>query len=68
MLQLTCDLKSLIMSCNVIMQFLFPVAVLALLQFNRPIRLTQCCTQFKSPGVTILCVLNLNYNAHGIHI
>ena len=29
---------------------------------NRPIRLTQCCTQFKSPGVKILCVLYLNYN------
>ena len=26
---------------------------------NRPIRLTQCCTQFKSPGVKILCVLYL---------
>ena len=24
---------------------------------NRPIRLTQCCTQFKSPGIKILCVL-----------
>ena len=23
---------------------------------NRPIRLTQCCTQFKSPGDKILCV------------
>ena len=30
--------------------------------FNRPIRLTQCCTQFKSPGVKILCVLYLHYN------
>ena len=29
---------------------------------NRPIRLTQCCTQFKSPGVKILCVLYLHYN------
>ena len=29
---------------------------------NRPIRLTQCCTQFKSPGVMILCVLYLHYN------
>ena len=28
----------------------------------RPIRLTQCCTQFKSPGVKILCVLYLHYN------
>ena len=26
---------------------------------NRSIRLTQCCTQFKSPGVKILCVLYL---------
>ena len=26
------------------------------------IRLTQCCTQFKSPGVKILCVLYLHYN------
>ena len=30
--------------------------------FNRPIRLTQCCTQFKSPGDKILCVLYLHYN------
>ena len=29
---------------------------------NRSIRLTQC-TQFKSPGVKILCVLYLHYNA-----
>ena len=29
---------------------------------NRPIRLTQCCTQFKSLGVKILCVLYLHYN------
>ena len=29
---------------------------------NRPIRLTQCCTQFKSPGYKILCVLYLQYN------
>ena len=29
---------------------------------NRPIRPTQCCTQFKSPGVKILCVLYLQYN------
>ena len=29
---------------------------------NRPIRLTQCCTQFKSLGVKILCVLNLHDN------
>ena len=29
---------------------------------NTPIRLTQCCTQFKSPGVKILCVLYLHYN------
>ena len=29
---------------------------------HRPIRLTQCCTQFKSPGVKILCVLYLHYN------
>ena len=27
---------------------------------NRPNRLTQCCTQFKSPGVKILCVLHLH--------
>ena len=26
------------------------------------IRLTQCCTQFKSPGDKILCVLHLHYN------
>ena len=29
---------------------------------NRPIRLTQCCTQLKSPGDKILCVLHLHYN------
>ena len=29
---------------------------------NRPIWLTQCCTQFKSPGDKILCVLYLHYN------
>ena len=29
---------------------------------DRPIRLTQCCTQFKSPRVQILCVLYLHYN------
>ena len=29
---------------------------------NRPIRLIQCCTQFKSPGDKILCVLYLHYN------
>ena len=29
---------------------------------NRPVRLTQCCTQFKSPGDKILCVLYLHYN------
>ena len=29
---------------------------------NRPIQLTQCCTQFKFPLVNILCVLCLHYN------
>ena len=29
---------------------------------HRPIRLTQCCTQFKSSGVKSLCVLYLYYN------
>ena len=29
---------------------------------HRHIRLTQCCTQFKSPGFKILCVLYLHYN------
>jgi len=24
--------------------------------------LTQCCTQFKSPGVKIICVLYVHYN------
>ena len=28
----------------------------------RPIRLIQCCTQFKSPADKILCVLYLHYN------
>ena len=32
------------------------------LLLNRPNRLTQCCTQFKSPGFKILCVLYLHYN------
>ena len=32
------------------------------LHINRPIRLIQCCTQFKSPGDKILCVLYLHYN------
>ena len=27
---------------------------------NRPNQLTQCCTQFKSPGVKILCILQKN--------
>ena len=29
---------------------------------NRPIWLTQCCTQFKSLGVKVLCVLHLHDN------
>ena len=29
---------------------------------DRPNRLTKCCPQFKSPGVKILCVLQLYYN------
>ena len=29
---------------------------------HRPVRLTQCCTQLKSPGVKILCVLYLHHN------
>ena len=33
-----------------------------LLPPNRPIRLTQCCAQFKSLGVKILYVLNLHDN------
>ena len=44
---------------------LFKLKVLSrtcFITFNRPIRLTQCCTQFKSPGVKILCVLYLHYN------
>ena len=31
---------------------------------HRPIRLTQCCTQFKSPGDKILCVLYLHWHSH----
>ena len=45
--------------------FLFPnLDTFLIIQFltNRPFRLTQCCTQFKSPGVKILCVLYLHYN------
>ena len=33
------------------------------LSANRPTRLTQCCTQFKSRGVKILCVPYLHYYA-----
>ena len=33
-----------------------------LTQRDRPIRLTQCCTQLKSPRDKILCVLYLHYN------
>ena len=33
----------------------------ARLMLNRPIRLTQCCTQFRSLGVKILCALYLHY-------
>ena len=29
---------------------------------NRPNQLTQCCTQFKSPGVKNLCVLHSHLN------
>ena len=29
---------------------------------NRPIRLTQCCTQFRSLGVKVLCVFHLHDN------
>ena len=35
---------------------------LLLIDSNRPIQLTQCCTQFKFPRVKILCVLCLHYN------
>ena len=35
---------------------------LLLIDSNRPIQLTQCCTQFKFRGVKILCVLYLCYN------
>ena len=39
---------------------IFPILFQAWSKFlstNRPIRLTQCGTQFKSPGIKILCVL-----------
>jgi len=29
---------------------------------NRPIQLTQCCTQFRSLGVKVLCVFHLHDN------
>ena len=32
------------------------------IDYDRPIRLTKCCTQFKSPGDKILCALYLRYN------
>ena len=37
--------------------------LITLLQtIHRPIRLTQCCTQFKSLGIKVLCVLQLHDN------
>ena len=36
-------------------------AVVLLFLTNRPIRLTQCCSQFRSLGVKILCALYLHY-------
>ena len=39
-----------------------PVTVMAFVRGHRPIRLTQCCTQFKSLGVKVLCVFYLHYN------
>ena len=30
--------------------------------YNRPFRLTQCCTQFRSQGVKVLCVFHLHDN------
>ena len=41
--------------------FLSPTRSLPQME-DRPIRLSQCCTQFKSLGVKILCVLNLHDN------
>ena len=46
---------------NGFMRFLF--SLLSNFMFaHRPIRLAQCCTQFKSPGDKILCVWHLHYN------
>ena len=32
------------------------------LSWDRPIRLTQCCTQFRSLGVKVFCLLHLHDN------
>ena len=36
--------------------------VLSDVHFDRPIRLTQCCTQFRSLGVKVLCLFHLHDN------
>ena len=45
-----------------ILQMIFHIDNVTQFTNDRPIRLTQCCTQFKFPGVKILCVLYLHYN------
>ena len=40
----------------------FPIRFVWILWIHRPIRLTQCCTQFKSLEVKMLCVLHLHDN------
>ena len=42
--------------------FFFAIACIPGLSVNRPVRLTQCCTQFKSLGVKVLCVFYLHDN------
>ena len=52
--------KTYLDSCVDIAIYCFSTSTTA--SVNRPIRLTQCCTQFKSPGVKIHCVLYLHHN------
>ena len=41
---------------------LFALALVKFTFENRAIRLTQCCTQFRSLGVKVLLVFHLHYN------
>ena len=61
-LHVTCELARY-KAVKVMLHGRFVTAIFSATQrCNRPIRLIQCCTHFKSPGVEILCVLYLHYN------